>query len=237
MKAIILCGGLGSRLGDLTKNTPKPMLLVDGRPFISYVLDKLCIQEIDGIILACGFSWEKLYDFTGDLWLKKPILYSIEHTPLGTGGGILSTMRNFDLNEALIVNGDTLFDIDLGVFLENSKKLTFSLSNTILALKHVNDCSRYGSVVLNQNGIINSFGEKGFTGPGYINGGIYFQKRSILEQFGSEPFSFENDYLSSKHTLTNMMGLPFSGYFIDIGVPDDLVRANKEISSSIYFNI
>lgn len=229
MKAIVLCGGLGTRLGALTANTPKPMLEVAGRPFVAHVLNKLCIDSIDEIILAGGFAWKVLYDFVGNKWNDRPVHYSIESKALGTGGAIALAMKTFQLEEALIVNGDTLFDIDLA-------KFTIEFNNDVatrVALRQIDDCSRYGRVSLDNDCYINSFGEKGHSGPGLINGGIYLQHFDPLKAFADNAFSFETDYLAVMHKNLSMEGMSFDGYFIDIGIPSDLSRAQVELNSKL----
>jgi D-glycero-alpha-D-manno-heptose 1-phosphate guanylyltransferase len=231
MKAIVLCGGLGTRLGQLTRHTPKPMLQVAGRPFIGHVLDRLCVSGIDGIVLAAGFAWDQLKSFIGNSWLDIPIQYSVEPNPLGTGGAILLAMQRYKLAEALVINGDTLFDIDLSLFIKNSRAHTGVSISTFMALKTVDNCSRYGRVEIDQVGLVKSFGEKEFDGAGLINGGIYIQQREDLEKFVNVPFSFEKDYLTHDYKYSKIIGIPSIGYFIDIGTPADLSRADLELSS------
>lgn len=232
MKAIVLCGGLGTRLGALTRNMPKPMLPVAGRPFIGHVLDRLCVPGIDGIVLAAGFAWKQLHGFVGEYWRTLPVQYCIEPHAMGTGGAIALAMHQLDLPEAIIVNGDTLFDIDLLFFLKHSAQQLRASTLTWMALRAVEDCARYGRVETDSQGYIRSFGEKGRSGPGLINGGIYRQQRTPLERFGTKPFSFETDYLATDCARLQMVGIALTGYFIDIGIPADLLRANTDLSPS-----
>lgn len=231
MKAIVLCGGLGKRLGELTRHTPKPMLKVAGRPFIAHVLDRLCVSGIEGIVLASGFASHQLKRFVGNSWAEVPIQYSVESNPLGTGGAILLAMQRHELAEALVINGDTIFDIDLCSFINNSRAQNRVSTTTFMALRTVENCSRYGRVEIDHDGVVKSFGEKKFYGSGLINAGLYIQQRAALEKFGSAPFSFENDYLANDFKYFNIVGIPYAGYFIDIGVPADLIRADLELYS------
>lgn len=231
MKVIVLCGGLGTRLGELTRRTPKPMLEVAGRPFIAHVLDRLCVPGVDGIVLAAGFGWEQLHSYVGDTWRTLPVTYSVESRPLGTGGALALAMNELQLPEALVVNGDTLFDIDLPSFIARSAAGPGEASVTWLALRHVHDCTRYGRVEMDGRGRLRAFGEKGHPGPGWINGGIYRQQRGPLQRYGAEPFSFEVDYLSREYGRLGIMGIACEGYFIDIGIPDDLERAKTELTA------
>lgn len=228
--AIVLCGGLGTRLGALTRDTPKPMMHVAGRPFIAHVLDALCVPAVDDILLAVGFRWQAIAQFVGDRWRGLPVQYAVEETPLGTGGAIRHAMHIAGLEQALIVNGDTLFRIDLEPFV---RAALADDCDTRLALRRVSDTRRYGRVVLDDRRRITSFGEKAASGPGLINGGVYLQRFAPLAAFGAHPFSYERDYLTPYTDTRRMEGVPFDAYFIDIGVPDDLARADRELTDGV----
>jgi D-glycero-alpha-D-manno-heptose 1-phosphate guanylyltransferase len=226
MKAIVLCGGLGTRLGLLTKDMPKPLLTVAGRPFISHVLDRLTQADISGLVLAAGFQWVKISNYIGDEWNGIPVQYSVESETLGTGGAIKYAMSNLDMNESLIVNGDTFFDIDISRFLH------FAIGTDALvsiALRKVEDCARFGRVTIDDSGKVLSFGEKVQLGPGLINGGIYYLRGSALDGITSKRFSFEKAFLQKKHASESIFGMAFDDYFIDIGIPEDLQRAQTEL--------
>lgn len=228
MKAVILCGGLGTRLGSLTKETPKPLLEVAGQPFIAHVLNRLTSAGINELVLAVGFQWRKLQAFVGDTWNGAPVHYSVETYPLGTGGAISAAMESASLPEALVVNGDTLFEINIPSFLKFAKDKD---ARVCVALRKVDDCSRFGRVSLEADGEMMTFGEKAEQGPGLINGGIYYLRRDALNAITSETFSFETDFLAKKHLRHTVYGMTFDDYFIDIGVPDDLQRAQTELST------
>ena len=222
----MLCGGLGTRLGLLTKDMPKPLLTVAGRPFIAHVLDRLVHPEITGLVLAAGFQWTKLRDYIGDNWNGLPVRYSVETEALGTGGAIKDALVGLSGHESLIVNGDTLFDIDISKFIHFAKG---SHSLACLALRQVDDCSRFGRATTDTNGRILSFGEKGHPGPGLINGGICYLRNHALDEIPFKNFSFETSFLQEKYLKEPIYGMPFDDYFIDIGIPDDLNRAQKEL--------
>lgn len=225
MKAIVLCGGLGTRLGELTRNIPKPLIDVEGRPFLAYVLDKLCIQEIGGFVLATGFHAEQVFDAIKGTWQDRPVQYSVETQPLGTGGAIRLAMENFGLDQALVVNGDTLFDCDLHAMIAGFNESSWG---TRMALLHVDDCTRYGRVKLGHGTRVVGFSEKGYAGEGLINAGIYMQRKAPLASYGATPFSFETDYLAKLDPIWPIQGQVRDGYFIDIGIPEDLARARQD---------
>lgn len=228
MKAVILCGGLGTRLGSLTKETPKPLLEVAGKPFIAHVMNRLTRAGVDGLVLAAGFQWGKLKAFIGDRWDGIPVQYSIESHPLGTGGAIKAAMAGAHLSEALVINGDTLFDIDIPCFLGFAKEKDAEIC---IALRKVGDCSRYGRIAVAADGELIRFGEKDFKGAGLINGGVYYLRSRALNEITFETFSFETDLLTTRLLGQSVYGLPFDGYFIDIGIPADLQRAQLELKA------
>ena len=227
MKAVVLCGGLGTRLGALTRHKPKPLIDVAGRPFLAHVLDKLCIPEIDGFVLATGFQAKQVSDVINTTWQGRKVHYSEEMRPLGTGGAVLLAMENFNLDHALVVNGDTLFDCDLCSMVDGFEVSPWA---TRMALRHMNDCARYGQVMVADDTRVISFGEKGHTSGGLINAGIYAQRRAPLVSFGTASFSFETDYLAKLDPVWPVQGLVKDGYFIDMGIPEDLVRARQDLA-------
>jgi D-glycero-alpha-D-manno-heptose 1-phosphate guanylyltransferase len=208
--------------------TPKPMLQVAGRPFWAHVLDRIQLPELSGIVLAVGFQWQKISSFVGHHWNGIPIQYAVEKSPLGTGGAIKNAMDLVDGNEALIINGDTLFDIHLTSFIRFAREKN---AQVCIALRKVDDCSRYGRVTIGANGEMLSFGEKGFRGAGLINGGICYLRSKCLDGIIAESFSFESDFLSLPQPSHSIFGIPFDNYFIDIGIPSDLLRAELELRS------
>jgi len=226
MKAIVLCGGLGTRLGALTRNTPKPLIDVAGRPFLAHVLDKLCIPEIDGFALATGFHAEQVSDAIKATWQDRPVQYSVEGQPLGTGGAIRLAMENFGLDQALVVNGDTLFDCDLHAMVDGFDRSRWA---TRMALRYVNDCARYGRVQLADDNRVIGFCESGHLGAGLINAGVYVQRLAPLDSYGAAPFSFETDYLAKLNSAWPIQGQVKDGYFVDMGIPEDLARARHDL--------
>ena len=229
MKAVVLCGGLGTRLGNITRNTPKPLVAVAGRPFLAHVLDKLSIPEVDGFVLATGFLAAKVSDAIGTTWQGRPVAYSVEPEARGTGGALRLAMEYCAAEVALVANGDTLFDCDLAALVSDFVDSPWA---TRMALRKVDDCSRYGRVQLGAQGAVTSFGEKGHSGPGLINAGIYLQRRAPLAGFGNVPFSLETDYLAKLNPVWPVQGIRGEGYFIDIGIPQDLERARQDIATA-----
>lgn len=227
MKAVVLCGGLGTRLGKLTCTTPKPLLDVAGEPFIVRVLEQLQARGITHVCLAVGFHWEKIRAALGDSWAGISLSYSVESKPLGTGGAVRKALKLMRWSEAFVVNGDTLVDVEL----LSMRNLALSRdADLVIALKNVEETARFGRVNLLQSSQIVSFSEKGLSGPGLINAGLYWLNAEVLNCFHGEVFSLERDIMASHVQDLSIYGFVTSGYFIDMGVPEDLERARRELS-------
>lgn len=230
MKAIILCGGFGTRLGALTKDTPKPLLQVAGVPFLHHILRRLAAQGITDVVLAVGFQWEKIAATYGSHWENLHLTYSIEETPLGTGGAIRQAVRNIDDSSTLIINGDTLFCMDFHRLQQFHIAQQAQIS---IAVRAVPDVSRYGAVVLEgSQGRVCQFNEKSHAGPGLINAGVYIIDPSIFHEIPAISFSFEQSILSDQLKSLKIHAQETSGHFIDIGIPPDLMVANAWLSQN-----
>lgn len=180
--------------------------------------------------MAAGFEWEKINSYFGRVWNGLPIRYSVESVPLGTGGAIKNACSFVNGEEVLIINGDTIFDIDVLKFVRFARNKN---AQVCIALRKVDNCDRYGRVTLNAHGEILSFGEKGCEGGGLINAGIYYLRKNVLNDIRLSVFSFEVDFLQAKCSSLPVFGMPFDDYFIDIGIPDDLLRAQIEIENLV----
>jgi len=224
LQAIILCGGLGTRLKSVIKDIPKPMAPINNKPFLEFIFEYLKKQGIKEVILAVSYKYEVIQEYFKDEFLGIKIKYSIEKEPLGTGGAIKEALK-FIKNEAYVLNGDTIFDIDL-------KKLILNNSKICLALKQMNDFDRYGTVELDSKNYIKLFKEKEFKKQGLINGGIYFLNKDIFNDFTlQEKFSFE-EFLQENYEKLKAKAHIFDNYFIDIGVPGDYGRFMNDIFTS-----
>lgn len=227
-EAIILAGGFGTRLQGVVKDLPKPMAPVNGRPFLTYILDYLIDYEYQRVVLSVGYLHEKIVDYFGKKYKTLEIDYAVEEEPLGTGGGILFAMSKCTADNVLVINGDTMFKVDLTVFERFHQKKNGLLS---IVLREVEDVARYGSVSVGDNGIIKLFSEKqASVGSGFINGGVYFINRKIFGKYPQpKKFSFEKDLMTKYYTQECFYAMPSDGYFIDIGIPEDYARAQQEL--------
>ena len=226
-EAIILAGGLGTRLRSMVADIPKCLAPVAGRPFLYYVIEHLLKQGIEKFIFSVGFKYEMI-----ESWLNEeyPLLFAqfaIEHEPLGTGGAIKLACSFATEKNVLVVNGDTLYKLDV-------KKLDafhhICGADCTISLKPMQDFNRYGVVQLNKDHSIASFKEKQQYKEGLINAGAYAMNvNSFLQEDLPQKFSFENDYLEKFYLQRKIFGIVQDEYFIDIGIPEDYKKAGEEL--------
>jgi D-glycero-D-manno-heptose 1,7-bisphosphate phosphatase len=223
-QALILAGGIGSRLGDLTAQTPKPALDVAGRPFLAYLLWNLKRQGIDRVLISVGYLADRLMQIVGDgSAYGLDISYVVETERLGTGGGLRLAGDHLD-EDFLVLNGDTLFDFD---YYALPRHMTAD-DLGVVALRQVEDISRYGSVTM-ANGKILAFDEKSGSGEGFINGGVYLLKKTVLDQLPQGASSIEHDLFPRLAAARQIAGAAYTGYFLDIGLPETLAAAQTEL--------
>lgn len=221
MDAIILAGGLGTRLRPAVSDIPKSMAPVAGKPFLSYLLDWLTGRGIDNVILSVGYLREHIFKWIEKHGAEYPFkfLFAEESTPLGTGGGIRLALSKTSSDKVLVINGDTFFDADVSALASTDAAVT-------LALKPMKDFSRYGSVQLDAEGNVTGFAEKRYLEEGLINGGIYVVDKTKLDLRNYPTrFSFEKDVLEPLAGNGKLRGVICDGYFIDIGIPSDYTKA------------
>jgi D-glycero-alpha-D-manno-heptose 1-phosphate guanylyltransferase len=230
-EAIILAGGMGTRLASVVSDVPKPMAPVAGRPFLEYIFPLLKRVGVKKVVLSVGHKWEVILAHFGYHWLGMDIEYAVETVPLGTGGGIKLAFEKTRSEQVLVLNGDTLFLHNLDMFWE-----TYQLFNPGaligLALKEMKDFDRYGTVDLYKNERIKAFREKQALSIGLINAGVYIIDRSLWSLVDvPEKFSFEKDILERYVRKLRFDGYKFEGYFIDIGIPEDFAKANRDLAN------
>lgn len=232
--ALILAGGLGTRLKDVVSDMPKCLAPVAGKPFLDYLIQYYSRQGIENFIFSLGYKHEEILLFLG----KYPQLrysYVIEKEPLGTGGGIKLALESLtDKEESiLILNGDSFFGINLKYFSAFHFRHNAELS---IALKYMQNISRYGVVELEEGNRISEFKEKQYYSSGLINGGCYILKPDeFLKHPWPEKFSFEKEFLEKDGIEKKIYGYIENSYFIDIGIPDDYYKAQIELPGHIDF--
>ncbi len=227
MEAIILAGGLGTRLRSAVPDLPKCMAPINGVPFISYLIDNLINEGVTKFIFSLGYKSEAFISLIEEKLPMKNFTVVIEDEPLGTGGAIKLACKKAKEENVIALNGDSLFKVNL------KELMQFHLekkSNCTLALKPMQDFERYGSVEIDAVQKIISFKEKQFITKGCINGGVYaIEVASFLQKSLEDKFSMEQDYLEKYSGEGNFYGFIQEGYFIDIGIPEDFVRAQIEL--------
>jgi D,D-heptose 1,7-bisphosphate phosphatase len=230
MQAIILAGGFGTRLQSVVKDVPKPLADISGKPFLAYLLQNLQNQGIKKIVLSVGYLQEKIIQYFGDSYLGMDVSYAKEDKPLGTGGAIANSLQFIDKSKpCLVMNGDTFLQVDYQKLLRSHK------NNLTMVLRQMDDCSRYGKVVFDQNLFITAFEEKSaIKTAGFINGGVYVLDPKLFENFLlPKNFSFENDFLAKNLDEIKPQAFTVNDYFIDIGIPDDYKKAQNELPQLI----
>ena len=228
-EAIILAGGLGTRLRDVVTDLPKSMAPVNDIPFLDYVLRFLSHYKIKKITLAVGYMSDRIVAHYG-----KTYNYSIEKEPLGTGGAIRLAIEKCHSKDVLVLNGDSFFDFNLNSFY--NMHCTFH-SDCSLAVRKVPDASRYGTIKSGTGSTIKAFREKdGLAKEGFISAGVYLLDREkFLSKTPKEkPFSVEKDFFEKKINELNIFGFTYDGYFIDIGIPADFEKAQHDFKEFKY---
>ena len=229
MESIILAGGLGTRLQGVIGAYPKCMAPVNGRPFLSYLLEYLSAQGCSRAILSLGFKHEVVIEWLQTQKLSFPVDYVIETEPLGTGGGIQLAMREAKTTNVTVLNGDTMFMVDIKELMQFH---TDHHAATTLALKLMHNFDRYGVVNTDAANHVTSFEEKQQRDTGLINGGVYvINKDKFFSKQLPHQFSFENHYLEAFVADRQYYGYNSDAYFIDIGIPVDYTQAQEDFKS------
>lgn len=232
--AIILAGGFGTRLQSVVNDLPKPMAPINGEPFLNYQLNYLKQYGIKNVIFSVGYLAEKISGYYHSEYKGLNLSYVTESTPLGTGGGIRLAMEKVSEKNALVLNGDSFFDLDLNVYFNLHHNSSSQIS---LALRKVADCSRYGTIIVDAEHRISSFKEKsGISQEGMINAGVYILNKDLYltNTSPSVNFSIEKDFFE-KHLQTLLIkGFEFNGYFLDIGIPEDYAKAQNDFKGFKY---
>lgn len=228
MQAVLLAGGLGTRLKSVVSDRPKPMALIEDKPFMEYVVLELIKHGVTEIIFAVGYKGSMVEEYfkDGSEWGIRAS-YAYEEELLGTAGAIKNAGSQVTEERFLALNADTFYQIDYSRLTGLSKERDLDMA---LVLREVPDVSRYGQAVL-EDGWLTAFDEKmEEKRPGTINGGVYFIRRSLLDTIPQGKVSLEHDmipkWLSGGKKLGGFVN---DGYFIDIGVPKDYYRFMEDV--------
>lgn len=226
MEAIILAGGMGTRLASKLDGIPKVMAPIGGRPFLEILLDKLKHAGCNRALLSVGHLHATIQNYFGASFHGLLLDYVIEDAPLGTGGAIRKALLEAREEFVLVLNGDTFLQADYAAMLQSHIANRPSLT---MAITHQQNVARYGGVLVKEGRIV-GYEEKGRSGPGWINAGVYvLSKEMPWPETLPEKFSFEVDFLVPQTTLLTPTAYEIEGFFLDIGVPEDLDRAQREL--------
>lgn len=225
VEAVILAGGTGTRLRSVVSEVPKPLAPVKGEPFLGWQLRELEKQGVRRVVLSVGYMAGKIRETIGERHGGIDILYVQEEEPLGTGGATRLALRKIGTSHCFILNGDSFFDVDLAAM---EREHLDRRADFTLALKPMEHCGRYGAVNVEAGRVV-AFAEKSREGAGLINGGVYLTPSDLLEKRGlPERFSLERDFLTPMCESLLFHAHICEGFFIDIGVPEDYLRAQSE---------
>jgi D-glycero-alpha-D-manno-heptose 1-phosphate guanylyltransferase len=227
MEAIVLAGGLGTRLAGRLEGVPKSMAPIAGRPFLEIILEQLRGAGCTRVVLAVGHLHTVIQSHFGAAFKGIRIDYFIESTPLGTGGAIRQALSHATEESVLVLNGDTFLQVDYaGVMLFHASEG----ATVTIAVVHRPNVARYGGVAIEENRII-GYEEKGRSGPGYISAGAYVLPRNLAWPARlKEKFSIEYDFFAPEIARLHPAAYKVEGYFLDIGIPEDLDRAQTELA-------
>lgn len=227
-EALILAGGAGSRLGELTSGMPKPLIEVGGVPFIDTLLWNICRHGINRIVFSLGLHADVLIKHLQSFTFPEvEIVYRVEPEPFGTGGALAFAGAALLGEEFLLFNGDTLFDFNYLDLLLMRREMQACCA---VALREVSDSGRFGTVTLTGHRV-SRFAEKSSGESGLVNGGVIAFARSVLDQLPSGASSLEQDLMPRLVAGGSVVGRPYGGYFTDIGTPTSLAGARSELSA------
>ena len=231
MQAVLLAGGLGTRLRTVVNDRPKPMADVCGHPFLEYLIEELKKHDITNIVMAVGYKGNLIEEYFGNgEKLGVNIQYSYEKQQLGTAGAIKNAEKYLSEPEFFVLNADTFYQ---AVYKDAFTLFKSENADMVLVLRRVEDVSRYGSVRLEKQRIM-GFNEKvSEQCSGLINGGIYLLKRAVLNAIPSgKKCSLENEIIPELLSKgKKLMAVINEGYFIDIGIPDDYFKFIADIEN------
>ena len=226
-EAIILAGGLGTRLAGVIGDCPKAMAPVAGRPFLEWQLDFLITQGITRVILSVGHLADRIIAHFGDRYRGVDVVYVREESPRGTGGAIKAALREVEGSAIFALNGDTLVAASLAPIEGLADE------RIVLAVHELADTVRCGKVRI-ENGRAVDFVEKSASAPGWANAGVYWLRRDIFADTPMpEVFSFERDFLARRVSSLRPRAEPTKGFFLDIGDPSTYAAAQSAIPAAI----
>jgi D-glycero-alpha-D-manno-heptose 1-phosphate guanylyltransferase len=230
--ALVLVGGLGTRLRPVYADGPKALAPIRGKPFLAYLLKMLADNGLSRVVLCVGYRAGQIEQWLAEQSFGLAISYSHEDEPMGTAGALgLAYYRYARGERVLAMNGDSMLDFSLDAMWNLHAARG---AEATIALASVSDTSRYGNVEVDEKGWVTSFREKRTEQtPAFINGGVYLFEPSVMEKVVKDRcVSLEREVLPAQLTH-GLLAFKSDGYFIDIGVPQDLARAQSEFGLAV----
>jgi D-glycero-alpha-D-manno-heptose 1-phosphate guanylyltransferase len=229
--AIILAGGLGTRLREEVPDVPKPMAPINGRPFLEYLMDYWISQGVERFILSIGYKSQIISEHFGGCYKSSAVCYAIEESPLGTGGGLLLALEQVTSNKVLLLNGDTFFAVP---FLTLDQFYHDSSADCAFSLFEAQQAGRFMGIDVNAKGKILSLSANDQKIGRLANGGVYLINPEKIKKLNLESgikISLEDDvFACMMRASSHLFGVAFQNRFIDIGVPTDYRRSFEIIS-------
>ena len=233
VQALVLAGGVGTRLRPLTSTVPKPVLPLAGRPFLSFLLDWLIRHGVDDVVLSCGFLADAVREVLGERHRGVPLRYVNEEEPLGTAGPVRLAAEHGVLAERFVVmNGDILTDADLAALVAGHER---SGAVATVGLVEVEDTTSYGVVPTGEDGEVEAFLEKSDAPAptNRVNAGVYVLEREIVDDIpAGRAASFEREVFPSR-VGRGLFGRHLTGYWMDIGTPERYLEATYDLLAGV----
>jgi len=226
---VILAGGLGTRLRSIVSDRPKSMAPINGMPFLEYQIQYFKNQAFNNFVICSGYKYQYIINYFNNSYDDSiKIVHSKEDEPLGTGGAIKKT-SNLLTDQFFVINGDTITQIQLHKMLQFHMEKNADIT---IALARIENNSRYGSIITDEDNRVIDFVEKKENANYFINAGVYLINKNSID-WDSLPikFSLEKDVFSTMIQSKRIFGYETKGYFVDIGIPTDFQRFKNEISS------
>lgn len=223
--AVVLAGGLGTRLRSVVADRPKVLADVGGRPFLTYLLDFLARHGFRRAVICTGYMAGAVRAALGETYRGVALDYSEETVPLGTGGALRLALPLVDSPRVFVMNGDSYCDADARAFVRSCAAETDSPAGDLVVVRQ-NDTGRFGRVLFDDRGRVTAFEEKGRSaGPGWINAGLYLLSRPLLESIpAGRAVSLEREVFPA-WAGRGLVAWPTDGAFIDIGDPASYAAA------------
>jgi len=220
---VVLAGGKGSRIKSLLRNRPKPMAIFNKKPFLEYIIQNYSKYHFKNIFILTGYKSDIIYKKFNNKYYNFNFIKCLkELRPMGTAGA-LSILKKKNVNDFILINGDTFLDINLNQLIKSCSKNSYG-SITLVKNDFYKSNRKLSTLALRENKII--YRDK----SNFMNGGIYFFKKKVFKLIKNKNMSLENDILPNLIKNKKISGIKTKNFFLDIGTPENFKKAKKIIS-------